>query len=338
MAVSLKLDFKQTQKLVMTQTLRQSIEMLQLSTVEIAERIAQELLENPAIEEMDTVSDDAGEPESRLHASVSRSLSGDESFADRHDDLMKLYGDASESGYESSGSDFDRKRQYIENAVSQKESLTDHLLWQARMWALSENDYMLLQGVIPSLDSDGFLPVDAGVIAGDYGVPDERVMEIISVIQNFDPVGCAVSGMRESLLVQCRHFYPGDDLLHQMLSDKFTELEKYDYQAIASALKVKLEDVVEKGRLLHNLNPFPGRGYSRSETTYIVPDVEVKIVDGELIVTLNDDWVPRIGVNAYYSRLLRDGNIDGKQKEYIQEKLQSARYFLRNISSRRNTI
>jgi len=334
MAGSYRLDIKQSQKLVMTQSLRQSIEMLQLSTLEMAQKISEELLNNPTLEEdYQTIET----PESDEGDILSRSLTGDDYLSERHDELEDRFGDTSDSGM-SSDFEFDRKRQYIENAVSQDESLVEHLLWQAKLTARDEKDYLLYEGIITSLDENGLLAAPLEDIARDFKVSPEMLMEKTAVIQLFDPIGCAVTSIRESLLVQCRHFYPHDLVLYRIIDEHFTDLEKLNYDVIAKKLDIPLQDVLEHSREVQNLNPFPGRSYSRKEVKYIIPDVEVRQVDGEVVITMNDDWVPRIKINSYYMSLLKKKNIEKNQREYIQDKIQAARHFIKNISSRRETI
>ena len=336
MSNSFQLSIKQTQKLVITQELRQSIEMLQLSTVELAEKIANELLENPIIEETSTQSDTFSEEDRRI-SSVDQNLSGDETVGlgrEEPESVMNQY----ERDNSYADSEGDRKRQYIENAVERQESLKEHLLWQAMLSSTSEKEHLLFQNIITLLDDDGFLQPEPSVIATDNKVNESLVAELIQKISLFDPVGCAARDTQQSLVFQARCFYPDELLLLKVLENYFDYLEKLDYDYIAKALSVSQGDVIAVTRLVHNLNPFPGRVYSTSEITYIVPDIEVKYIDDEIIVSMNEDILPGIGINSYYERLLKQKSLDEKQREYIQEKLQSARYFLKNIMSRKDTI
>ena len=161
---------------------------------------------------------------------------------------------------------------------------------------------------------------------------------VIKNIRHFDPVGCAAFSINETLYIQACYYFPEDNLLHSMLADHFSDIEKLDYGKISKALSISESAVIEKSKILHNLNPFPGRSYSGREARPVIPDVEVKLVDGEIIVTLNDDWIPGIKLSTYYVNLLKKKSIDKEQREYLNSKLQSAMALLKNISSRRNTI
>jgi len=339
MAASLQLGLKQSHKLVITQSLRQSIEMLQYSTVEIAEKISEELITNPAIEEDQQKQQQTTPNEDiSLLSTLNRDLSGDESFSNRSEDRQNIFGDSSDSGYSVPHGDDDRKRQYIENAVAHRETLTEHLLWQARLSSGDENEYLIYQGIITSFDNNGFFMGSLTDFAEEQGIDLKKIEEILLIIQSFDPIGCGVRNVQESLIVQCRCFYPDDQVMDRILNDFFVDLEKLNYETISKKLNIPVKLVIEKSRIIQSLDPFPGTNYSTGEIKYIIPDVDVKLVDAEIIVTLNDDWVPNISVSKYYINLLKKKNIEKKQHDYIQDKVQSARSFIKNITSRRDTI
>ena len=339
MAVSIKIGMQQSQRLVLTQTLRQSIEMLQLSTLELAETIAQELVENPVLEEEDTarlpgIENGDGE----LISSLNRELSGDDSLQNSKDDIDLNFPDVNENGYSGPRDEEDRKRQFIENAMAHSESLTERLMSQARINGSSPAEVELMESIITAIDERGFFTGSIEEIAAAKGTDTDNVRKAIAVIGTFDPVGCGASSIQETLMIQASQLYPGDEILKAILKDFFRELEKLDYEKIARALNISLAEVIEKSRMLHTLTPFPGRQYSINDIRYIIPDVEVRYLDGEIIININDDWIPQIKINRYYLDMLKKKKLDRQLKEYIKEKVQSARYLLKNISSRRETI
>lgn len=318
MKTGLCLGLKQTQKLVMTQSLRQSIEILQLSNIELAEMLAKEFLDNPVLEEVP-----APVVENSLQEDVSRTLSNDE---------KTYYEGFSQIGVRAGD---DKQRHYIENAIAVKESLTDHLLWQAKMTAPAMADYSVYEEIITSLTSEGFLNPD---LIDRINLENKKIKSIVKNIQAFDPVGCASSGIRESLLIQAHYYYPEDEILHRMIEFNFDELEKLDYTAISRNLNINLADVIEKSRLLQNLNPFPGFGFFTGKVKYLVPDLDVRIFNEEIVVTLNDDWISGVRISSYYENLLKQKKTDIEQQSYLSEKINNARSLIKNISTRRETI
>ena len=151
-------------------------------------------------------------------------------------------------------------------------------------------------------------------------------------------MGCAVTDVKECLLVQASCYYPDDRLLHGIIQDHFHEIEKLDWAGIAKTTGQNVNVIIEKSRLLQNLNPYPGSAFSSKEIKYIIPDIEVKLVDGEILLNLNDDWIPAIGISSYYEGLVAKRNSSKEEHEYLTGKLQAARAFIKNISTRRETI
>lgn len=339
MAVSIKIGLQQTQRLALTQSQLQSIELLQLSSIDLAEAVSRELLENPILEEEYSAA--VPQPPGGdviMAEGVSRELSGDESVYSRHEEKSQNYEDSSDSGYSTAHGDDDRARSYIENAVAQEETLKGHLLSQARMVSRDSEELALFESIITSIDERGLLQATVEEIARGQNLSEEAVREAVRTIAFFDPPGCAAPTMSESLLFQAESRYPDDRLLHDILRDHFTGLERLDYEGIARALSVSVEEIIEKTRLIHTLTPFPGRQFAVKDVRYIVPDAEVRYVDGEILITINDDYVPPIRINRYYVDLMKKKNIDKNLREFIKDRVQSARSLLRGISSRRDTI
>jgi RNA polymerase sigma-54 factor len=334
MELSNKLEIKQTNKLTLNQQLVQSIEMLQLSNMELAEKISFELVENPVLEEESTVSvQTSDESDIELLASVGKELSGDDTVLQRDEEWSR---DSAVTSYDAC--DGDRKRNFIENAVAQRESLKEHLISQANIIAKDQTELSLLVDIITSLNDNGFLTTTPEIIAEENSIEIKKIIDAIGIVNSLDPVGCGASCIRDSLLIQARHIYPDDEILLRILEDHFTDLEKLDYGKIANSLHITPGEIIKKSRLIQNLDPFPGVKYSLKKTRFIIPDIEVKLIDGEIFVGINDDWIPKIRINSYYGSLLKKKTIDNKLALYIRDKIYSANHLLRSISTRRETI
>ena len=321
----------------MTQSLKQAIELLQLSTVELYEKISSELVDNPVLEEESGFDTSPLPGESGTTEGAVRDLIVEETRIARADERNLQYDDGSDQGY-ATAEDDDRKRYTLENYYAHEESLVEHLLWQARLTACNEKEYSVYEAIITSLDENGFLPADAPELFASCECGPGGIEKGLSVIRLFDPVGCAVRNVSESLGVQVAHYYPGDAVLAKIVGECFELMEKLEYGKISKMLSIPLPEIMEKSKIIQMLDPFPGRQYSNRTIRYIIPDIDVKLVDGEIIVGLNDDWVPGLRINSYYISLLKKKNIEKKLQDYIQDKMQSARYLMKNIATRRNTI
>lgn len=325
----------QGQRLVMTQSLRQSIEMLQLSTVQLSELINTELMENPVLDDEpgdETVNDKV------LEREMEESLLGDDSTDMKRENDEYLFGNSSDSGMVSSHADEDSRRAIIERATAKEESLYEHLLWQARMSAASKEEYRLFEGIITSLDRHGQLPVKAEELAASMEVPFTDIERVRSLLQGFDPLGCGSYTVHETLLFQARHHFPDETRLHEIIEFHFEDMEHLRYERIAAACLCDASEIIAAGKLLQHLDPWPGLQYGQAESRYIIPDMEVRLVDDEVILVHNDEWLPRLSLNRYYLELGRKKDIEKKQHEYIQDRIQRARMLIRNIMTRRETI
>lgn len=338
MDFSTKIGLQQTQGLRLTQHLIQSIEMLQLSTIELSEKISKELIENPVLEEENTsLCPSTNSEDGDIASVVSMELNGIESVYHRREEKRLSYENLSDNGY-STGFDDDRKRQFIENAVIHEEPLEEHLIWQARLVANDEKEFDLLNRIITYIDERGFLTIDNAKLAKENSISTEEIEKAALIVSNLDPIGCGVQTVQESLIIQSMCLYPDDEIVITILKEYYEEIEKLDYNKISKGLDLSLNIVLEKCTLIHNLDPFPGLQFSAKKTIYIFPDMEVKFIDGEVIIILNDDWIPKIRINPYYSKFLRTKNIDDNSKEYIKKRIQSGKHLIGNIQNRRETI
>jgi RNA polymerase sigma-54 factor len=336
MDLSAKISLKQTGKLTLTRQLVNSIELLQLSNVDLAEKIASELMENPVLEEENSlVLQASSDNERELLSTVDKELSGDES-AFKIKEAWDAEYDEKSTPYDSY--DDDNKRSFIENAVAQKESLNEHLIKQASLIAKDTSELLLLETIITSLDDNGFLTINPEEIAKAGPFDIQKVNDAIAVVNYLDPIGCGAQNVNESLIIQAMQVYPDDEILLKILNDYFIDLEKLDYGKIAASLHISTAEVIRKSKLVHNLEPFPGIKYSLKKTKYIIPDIDVKYLDCHIIISVNDDWIPKIKINSYYKNILKKKPADPKLLEYLGNKLQSANNLLASISNRRETI
>lgn len=338
MAVSLSIALKQSQRLAMTQSLRQSIEMLQYSALELSETIANEILQNPVLEEEvpaslpDFTADNDG-----LVNDINLQLSGDNSKPERMEQRALDYADVSDTGYFKSG-DEDKKQQAIENAFVQRESLADHLIEQIRELKAPEYELELLTIVATLLDENGFFTSEHREFCNENGITDNKLESLLETVSTLDPVGCGAGSVKESLSIQARTLYPEDETLIIIIEEYFDELSRLFYDRIAKKMDLSVETIIRKSALLQSLSPYPGRIYSKMATSYVIPELEVQYIDGEIVLFFYDEWVPKIKINSYYSQMVQQQKVDKEIKKYIREKINSAKYLMRSISGRRETI
>ncbi|MFO0558105.1 MAG: RNA polymerase factor sigma-54 [Polyangiales bacterium] len=156
------------------------------------------------------------------------------------------------------------------------------------------------------------------------------------MIQSLDPVGVASRDLRECLLVQAEAFgYDEETIVWQVIDKHLQHIERRNFQAIAKDLKCDLNDVYDASKLIGTLEPRPGRNFSTEDPPYVSPDVYVVKTSDGYAVTTNDDGLPKLKINVEQAQALMK---DPKAKEFVQNKLASARWFVRSLDQRQRTI
>jgi len=353
-----------TQSLVITPQLKHAIKILQLSRQDLEQLVAEEMAQNPTIEELqegqeeqeieaETVTPDERMPElvdptvtaeAPAPQETTAEVSPDESnFGEINwEEYLENYANNFTQGSLSGGSaaDYDEdKRPSLENTLTRSSSLADHLFWQLRMGDFSEEERAIGAVLIGNLDDNGYLQIPFEEAAYEAGVDVETAERALAKFQEkFDPSGVLARDLRECLLIQLRQLGLGDSLAAKIVESHLPLVEAKRFDKLARELRVTLDQVGEAVRVISALEPKPGRDYTAAEIRYVTPDVFVTKMDGEYVVSLNDDGMPRLRVSNSYRRLLADVNGSADAKSYIREKLSAAQWLIRSIHQRQSTL
>lgn len=341
MALELRQQLKLSQQLIMTPQLQLAIKLLQLSRLELLETIHQELQENPALEETleDTAPDQSEEAPEIIPADLG-TLSGEVSDPKAADDTdwSSLINEYSASGRVSSESEKKDAPNY-EAFIAQKESLQDHLSWQLLMAFPDPETENLGSMIIGNLNADGYLEIGIDELAGAARSTPEKALEVLQLLQSFDPVGVCSRDLRECLLIQARHLDLEGTPVIDIISNHLHHLERKNYKAIGKALKMPIESVVSAVEIIKGLEPRPGRQFSSDSPQYITPDIYVYKVEDDFVIVLNDDGMPKLKVNSFYKDAIQQKkNVSEQTRDYVQEKMRSATWLIRSIHQRQKTI
>lgn len=362
--MKLRLDLKLSQKLIMTPQLQQAIKLLQLSRLELQQSLAQHLLENPLLDEIQSdgeenelsineekVGDSTVSPEQEQvspegtteerGAPEEFSASGWEEYfgRDRRD---------GQSDYSAVPDEFPSYEQTVAKAVS----LEEHLLWQLSLSPLSDRHKELGRLIIGNLDDDGYLRTPLAEIVTGSTFTETEAESVLKDIQTFDPTGVAARDLVECLLLQLGHLGRNlfgslgsppralkGSVIESIIKHHLKDLEKRQYLKIAKALDVTIEEVFQATKIIGELEPKPGRPFTNTQNYVIVPDVFVVKNEGEWVVLLNDDGLPRMRISPYYKQLISSGQGGTPEtKAYIDEKLRAAQWVIRSIEQRNRTI
>ena len=214
-----------------------------------------------------------------------------------------------------------------------------------QMSIFSENDTPIALALIDAINDDGYLSTSLEDIQQSLSAELETdVAEIEAVlhqIQNFDPIGVGARNLSECLLLQLRQMPP--DTPHLEAARQLAKAENLDllaardFKALRRAMKLPAEELQEVICIIQSLNPRPGGTIQSSAAAYIVPDILVKKVRGVWRADLTSNSAPRLRVNNHYEKMISRGN-DSADNKYLQDRLQEARWFIKSLASRNDTL
>jgi RNA polymerase sigma-54 factor len=329
----LGLSTRLSQRLILTPSLQQAIKLLPLTTLELAEVLEQEVMENPLLEEVPQEQPSADE------------IAQEEAKAEREDSLKDI---DVEKFFEDYLDDSDHRRTRssevpelppIENTLTEQPDLYDHLLWQLHM---SVSDELLLEigdVIIQNVDEDGLLRASPDEIANMGPYPMEEVEKALCIIQRLDPAGVAARDLNECLRLQLKNLGLEGSPTDVMVRDYMKQLQSHQYPEIGRQMGLTPDEVSHHLEIIKRLDPKPGMKYSPDKSSYVIPDVFVVKEGDDYKIVLNDDGLPKLRISPTYRRML-DGKEAGSEetRNYVKEKLRSALWLLKSVDQRQRTI
>ncbi|WP_226665864.1 RNA polymerase factor sigma-54 [Microbulbifer aggregans] len=344
------LQLKLGTQLTMTPQLQQAIRLLQLSTLDLQQEIQSALDSNPLLEtdfdehgneshqdqntpskqQADTKSESTATEPTEAEGDWNSNIPDDLPVDTRWDDI---YGSTSYSGGESEDYAFEQR-----NAAS--ETLQDHLQWQLNLTPLSDEDKRIGETLIDAVAPNGFLDSSLEELAAGLAVEEDEVLAVLKTIQQFEPVGCGARDLRESLLLQLRHLPEQTPWLGQALTvvgQYLDLLGKRDFRQLSRRTRLSEAQLGEVMRLIQTLTPYPGEAFGGEEPQYVIPDVIVSRKEQRWIVELNPETTPKLRINDSYASLIKRAD-NSSENNYLRDNLQEARWFLKSLQSRHETL
>lgn len=328
------LELKQTQKLSPLQI--QTIKLIELPTQELEQRIRKELEENPVLDE-----NVAKEQE-------------DSEDGPREVSLSEYKEDDSIPSYRLRVNNYGKDERPQYNTFSVKESFTQSLMDQLGFRNLSEHQHSVAAFIIGSLDDDGYLRRDISSLVDDMAfragieTDENEVLDMLHIIQEFDPPGTGARDLQECLLLQVRNLKHTPDVVNaeKILRDHFTEFTNKHFQKIMSRMGISEEEMKAAMAKILKLNPSPGGQIDDSyndQAQQIVPDFVLTLENGEPRLTMPRFSIPELRVNRKYANILMEAaNSSERDKKeaatFVKKKLDSAKWFVEAIKQRHNTL
>jgi RNA polymerase sigma-54 factor len=375
MAITTKLELRQTHNLVMTPQLQQAIKLLQLSNMELASFVEAELERNPLLERAESeetggvaaepaeplaAAKEDSEPETAAGPGESETSEGDdgelidlEAGSSRTEDLdaepQDVFPDADgfspgalkDSGWASLGQSprmISDEESNLEAYVAEERTLRDHLTEQLVLAFADPARRLIGHHLIDMTDEAGYLRGELSSVAEQLGAPIALVEETLKVMQAFEPCGVFARDLRECLMLQLKEQDRCDPAMAALIENLHL-LAVHDLAALKRAARVSDEDLLDMIQEVRRLNPKPGLKYGSAPAQPIVPDVLVRALpDGSFHVELNSETLPRVLVNQSYYATVCKSATRKEDKSYLVDCLQTANWLVKSLDQRARTI
>jgi RNA polymerase sigma-54 factor len=341
MAIAQKLHTKLVQKLILTPSLQQAIKLLPMSTLELADLLNQEMVENPLLEEVPTEELQPAEQQQPEKQEAQPAVEKPDTWDDA--DYDYFFGDYLDDGYRSRTPSEVKELPPIENTLSSAASLSDHLLWQLAMQTEDEDVKEIGGAIVGNLDDDGYLVASVEEIAAMGEWPVAEVEKALQHVQTFDPIGVAARDLQECLWLQIRHLGLEGTPSEKIVTEHLRLLQNHQVPEIARKLGMPIEELKEHIEIIRNLDPKPGNRYNPSQSQYVIPDVYVVKVEDQYVAMLNEEGLPQLRISPVYRRLLdKSGQAGteeaGETRAYVKDKFRSALWLIKSVDQRQKTI
>ena len=370
MGPGLQLSQRLTQSLVLAPQLQQSLALLQAPSLELKALVEQELQQNPVLEEvpeqdMDarekssdneessrsdeaetpTVTDLAEPPEDVKFDAAAERVANEpvDDFQAEFEKLVQMDQDWRDHFSQTnivtrSSAEDEEKREFMFNSITVEASLAQHLMAQVRDTDLSDEDRGIAELLIGNVDDYGFLMATVEELAASTNLPAEKILQVLKVVQSFEPVGVGARDLRECLMLQLERAGKDGTLEYRIIRDHMEALGKRRIPEIARGTGQSVEDVQAALARISRLEPRPGRAFLPVVEQYVAPEVFVVKNGDEFTVTTNDEQIPHLRISNVYKDLMSAGENNAEVKNYIREKIRAGKFLIKSLHLRQATI
>lgn len=352
---------------VMSPQMQQSLAMLQAPMLDLQAMVNKELQENPVLEELSPdekpSADDEnesgveligkpGEDEAAEPPAGTKVEPADESNGEPYDDFqveMERLAELSEEWREHFNAsniapvsrptvDDEERRQFMFESLTSGTSLQEHLLGQAHLSDLDEEESVVAEVIIGNIDENGFLQASLEELMEASGKDADVVDEVLSVLRSFEPAGVGASDLRECLLLQLERIGKIDSLEHRVIDKHMDALGRRRFPEIARAIGVEVDEMQNIAENISHLDPRPGSAYQETAEVYVSPEVFVSRKDDRWEVTSNREEMPQLRISNSYKDLLVEAKDSKDVREYIRGKIRDGNFLIKSIHQRQDTI
>ena len=330
----------------------QAMDLLYMPLLDLQQHLKQELLGNPFLELVETEE----EPEApQTTAAEKEQIEQEKKNEDEPDWEGILLDDGAEAM--SAARDLSEAREYTEPVSVEARDLSDHLKEQVQMLDLNPRQRLLAEEFLGNVAEDGYLgsPLEeiikgANQLLEEFAVEREEEVVVqpytlveaeamLRIIQTLDPPGVGARDLRECLMLQLEDRHQTDTLAYRLVKEAWEDLKNHRWSDLGKRFGIEPTEVQKVADVLAKLDPKPGLQYASANDTYIIPDLTVEKIGNQYHVTLNDGGLPRLRISKTYQDIARDRKkFQGENKEFINQRLNSAHWMIQAIEQRRQTM
>ncbi len=371
MAQGLYLSQKLSQSQVLAPQLQQSLALLQAPTLELKALVEQELSQNPLLEEIPDDQDqeeklvrdadtaiisrtdtqmlqqnDPAEPPADLRfdpASEKPSNEPGDDFQAEFEKLSQIDQEWREqfgtTGHHNrAGAEIEEQRQHMFDSLTIATSLQEHMLEQVRLSEITDEQRPVAELLVGNIDDYGYLKATIEELSFSTAIPQDKIIEVLAIIQTFHPVGVGARNLRECLMLQLERAGKTRTLEYRILRDHMEALGKRRFPEIARGTGEDVLDIQKSAARIAKLECRPGRAYLPDNDHYVAPEVFVHKVGEEYVVTNNEEQVPHLRISTHYRELMGQSDAAPEVREYIREKIRAGKFLIKSLHQRQTTI
>ena len=284
--------------------------ILQLNTVNLEERILEELETNPALDQIEGTS----EPEEETTDDEDLDWEQDNDY-----EPPNVY----------------EKKEYLDMPIPQKKDFVEYLADQLNLCDFNVQERLVAEEIIYNLDENGYLAMDVELISDRFEMDLVDVLPILKKVQTFEPQGIAARDLQECLLIQIDKSEHA--AAYKLVNKFFDDVANHRYEHLAEKEGYSENELKAALEVISHLNPKPGEGHEDVETISVIPELVVYERENNWVIVVNDSWLPDVQVSREYVDMLA-GELDKKAKSFIKKKVDNALWFVDAISERRKTL
>ncbi len=348
---------------VLAPQLQQSLALLQAPTLELKALVEQELQQNPVLEEVPTSEFEQSEknatdgvsptddsdpaepppdvkfdpatekpsnaPVDDFQAEFERAVQIDQEWRDHFSQTNLPMRQSQET---------EERRQFMFDSLVAGVSLQENLLEQMRLSEMSDEQKPVAEMIIGNIDDHGYLKASVEELSFSTNIAQDRILEVLTIIQSFHPPGVAARDLRECLMLQLERGGKDKTLEYKIVRDYMDALGKRKLPEIARGLGITVDQAQTAVARIGQLEPRPGRDFQIEDDRYVSAEVFVNKVGNDYVVTTNNEQIPHLRISNTYKDIMSQANSSAEDREYIREKIRAGKFLIKSLQQRQQTI